>query len=379
MPMTLVIWISLQFPVATYVSRGMARLWQLMQRILSAPSELLAVGMPGSNIFFLLLTKLIHVSLVLSSDEDQVHERMYGGKRVEISQYPYFVTLFNPEMSRAAAICGGGLIARRWIITASHCQTNDSLGMRVAFGLTNVTVGDPTKIGFHTKSMTRHPLWRGQGHTRYDLALIKVPESVKHEWMPILLPLPGDDRNYIDSQMTAKLLAIGPSTPYPSTHTLDKDQGGILKTTEASLSRFLCWHWLQWFPFAWNRGRLDSTTFTPSEVCIVFPPLLDYDFKHKFFLCPYDDGALSVISQRGEQVLQGIMVSAPYDACLHSLFFRKDRYLMKETASFVRIEPEMAFILHTIDESETPHDLAPTMNVWMTYPPIMSRFLAQVD
>ena len=52
-----------------------------------------------------------------SGREIQGDGRIYGGRDVEAGQWPWQASL----QVRGRHICGGALIADRWVITAAHC------------------------------------------------------------------------------------------------------------------------------------------------------------------------------------------------------------------------------------------------------------------
>lgn len=59
----------------------------------------------------------IHGAAVLTSSGDSLDNRIIGGEKVNIEDYPYQVALY----SGGRYTCGGVILSTRWIITAAHC------------------------------------------------------------------------------------------------------------------------------------------------------------------------------------------------------------------------------------------------------------------
>ena len=306
---------------------------------------------------------------------------MYKGKRVDLKEFPYFVTpIFNQTINWYQANIfpsGGALIDPRWVITgarwANHYDTE--LSVRVALGLSSFNGVDLGTAGSPVKNYFYHPL-RKLKEAKNFVGLIEIPHHMKPKEKPLALPLPGDDSAFIDSNHQVTLVSMGPTFSYNLT-TKPKDYGRVLKTATASISRSHCSRrakdWIYW-----GKERWHDLDVAPQQVCIVFHPPSKRDFskvRSKFILCEDDCGGLALIKPRGEPVLGAIMTRQTTVRCGVGIDHRW--ILWKQAQHLVRIEPHMAFILHTIDSSPTIHQLESTMDAWMAHPNILSRFLSQ--
>jgi len=48
-------------------------------------------------------------------------KRIIDGQETEVNEYPWMTFVFNPKVQ---GVCGGSLIASRWVLTAAHCILN---------------------------------------------------------------------------------------------------------------------------------------------------------------------------------------------------------------------------------------------------------------
>lgn len=313
--------------------------------------------------FFLLL---VNVTVIVSSHEakEEVSSRIWNGKNTLTIHVEYYYMVYQilveggPEGANPHP-CGGALIDRHWVLSAGHCLVSRSRKMHAESGLIRFNISD-LKGGTDVHSWVVHPLlYDFEG--KFDLLLIRLKNRSFRQ--PISLPLPGDDRSYLDKAKNAKLVSIGPNH---EDDIRNKANGLSLQTTKTSLSHSTC------HVHDSGDGRwLNARYLGPYVNCITFPAVLD--LRNNAFLLCQDSGSLSVIETNGEEVLQGIIGLTPDPPC--NFRDRAFNFRKKEAQEIVRIEPQMAFILHTIDINSDSHQLNTTMELWMAYPHILSRLL----
>ncbi|XP_015431006.1 PREDICTED: trypsin-1-like [Dufourea novaeangliae] len=101
--------------------------------------------------------------------------RIVGGSNTTIDKYPYQVSIHV----RDKLVCGGSLISPDWVLTAAHCiyrETASSLQIRVKS--TFNSQGGTVINGI--RNAIAHPMYN-TGTLEYDVALIKLPTSIKFD------------------------------------------------------------------------------------------------------------------------------------------------------------------------------------------------------
>merc|ERR1712223_377522 len=128
--------------------------------------------------------------------------RVVGGETTGVNEYPWMALIVKRESSTQQSICGGSLVASKWIVTAAHCvvktmnvTTSDDLEVApienflVILGDHDITTASKTDIarGFLLEEVLVHP-------ERADIALLKLQvEADSDIYTPICLPIPGTD------------------------------------------------------------------------------------------------------------------------------------------------------------------------------------------
>ncbi|XP_077697793.1 kallikrein-14-like [Eretmochelys imbricata] len=87
----------------------------------------------------LLIIAMLVVGAAAASDPEE--SRIIGGRNCDFGSRPYQVALLRNRR----VICGGSLIARKWVLTAAHCGRRGISSLRVHLGDYNVRVKEPTE------------------------------------------------------------------------------------------------------------------------------------------------------------------------------------------------------------------------------------------
>ncbi|XP_049780413.1 melanization protease 1-like isoform X1 [Schistocerca cancellata] len=140
-------------------------------------------------------------------------DRIYGGERATIGQYPWLALLqYRSPEGELAFLCGGALVSPRYVLTAAHClQSKPSGGTLVSVRLgefdvdsefdcfepdvngTRVCADPPLDV--EPERLLPHPGYRGQDNSyQNDIGLIRLNQEVMYtnNIRPICLPSPQD-------------------------------------------------------------------------------------------------------------------------------------------------------------------------------------------
>ncbi|XP_012235769.1 chymotrypsin-2-like [Linepithema humile] len=154
-------------------------------------------------IFYILSIVAIHG---ISADESSNHgPKIVGGSSATDGQYPYQASLRLNNRH----FCGGSIIDKRWILTASHCLTGfNNTAISVVLGSNTLNKG-----GDRYASVKRwiHPYY-SPAFIRNDIGLIKLDKDIVFgdKVKPIALP----KKNFEKSDYPATLSGWG-TTSYP--------------------------------------------------------------------------------------------------------------------------------------------------------------------
>lgn len=126
---------------------------------------------------FLLLAAFCGATLPASAAETvrPFERRIVGGEPADIRKHPWQVAL-NVKLSDGTYLCGGSIIAAKWILTAAHCfeRTTPAGDIRVKSNVTNYRTDG---IWGDVESVYIHKGYNAKTHEN-DIALIKLRSAV---------------------------------------------------------------------------------------------------------------------------------------------------------------------------------------------------------
>jgi secreted trypsin-like serine protease len=108
--------------------------------------------------------------------------RIVGGERTTIEEHPWQVAL-NITQSDGVYLCGGSIIAFKWVVTAAHCftTTNQGRDAKVKAGATNYrTEGVWTEV----EKIVIHQTYNANTHEN-DIALLKLKSPPSGKIVPM--------------------------------------------------------------------------------------------------------------------------------------------------------------------------------------------------
>lgn len=106
-----------------------------------------------------------------------------GGRNAEKNEFPFLINIFSRSADYTDHLCGGSLIAEKWVLTAAHCLLEDvtdkALGT-VKLNEVELFIGSLDIHGKNGRKLTAkkiliHPSFQWPN---FDIALIQLDESV---------------------------------------------------------------------------------------------------------------------------------------------------------------------------------------------------------
>lgn len=182
-----------------------------------------------SSWFFISTTIHAHADLqVLQSDRsrDEIKPHIVGGTKVPPDQRTFQVAL----LTGGQQVCGGAIIADRWVLTAAHCVDGINI-TQVLSGTQTLSKGG----SYHSVSqIIRHPNWDAGLGTGNDIALIQIDGNFANALQRLKLA----DQNIMSSSASAGNQGIVSGWGYVRGNGPASDK--LLQTTNTIISDAQC-------------------------------------------------------------------------------------------------------------------------------------------
>ncbi|XP_063833695.1 venom serine protease 34-like [Ostrinia nubilalis] len=138
--------------------------------------------------------------------------RIVGGQQTGVNEFPMMAGLAHKDIAQIK--CGAVIISKRYVMTAAHCLTGQSLSnLAIIVGEHDVTVGDsPATQGFQVISAIIHPNYTPSNYD-YDIAILKTNADITFSDRvgPVCLPF-----KFVNTDFTgSKLTILGWGTQFP--------------------------------------------------------------------------------------------------------------------------------------------------------------------
>jgi secreted trypsin-like serine protease len=127
--------------------------------------------------FKVLLFSLALIGLVVSQRNVTSHQRVIGGKPVELGDYGYLVYIVADSDSPHSFACGGGILNRRYVITAGHCIASTLFVIYGRLDVNGYRVSDTVQV----QRWYRHPKF-SEKTKAYDIALLELAQDIPENY-----------------------------------------------------------------------------------------------------------------------------------------------------------------------------------------------------
>ncbi|XP_005081695.1 serine protease 33-like [Mesocricetus auratus] len=134
-----------------------------------------------------------HTNLDSVCGRPRASGRIVSGEDAQPGQWPWQVSV----RENGEHVCGGSLIAEKWVLTAAHCFSQDQ-SLSVYTVLLGTISSYPESSEPHeprtVAQFIKHPSYSENEHSSGDIALVQLASSVSFGdyILPVCLPRPGD-------------------------------------------------------------------------------------------------------------------------------------------------------------------------------------------
>ncbi|GMR40882.1 hypothetical protein PMAYCL1PPCAC_11077, partial [Pristionchus mayeri] len=136
-----------------------------------------------------LLSLLSSVSGSYCGESNPPVNRIIGGNYAPPGKWPWQVELIFLRSPTEEGLCGGSIIAPRWILTAAHCFDSAIKIHKIFYGSVETDRSNKTAIALN---YTVHEDWDSNPYKNFpnDIALIELEEPIKFDLSvtPVCLP-----------------------------------------------------------------------------------------------------------------------------------------------------------------------------------------------
>merc|ERR1712121_462108 len=125
--------------------------------------------------------------------------RVVGGHEAAKGEWPWMAKLVRRiPGSSSFSTCGGSILSKDWVLTASHCvkASSNPSHYTVTVGEHNVNRKDPYEVKHAVSRVIMHPKYTGGLGNYHDTALLKMASPISFDNMavgPACLPNQGED------------------------------------------------------------------------------------------------------------------------------------------------------------------------------------------
>ncbi|XP_048387152.2 mast cell protease 1A-like [Stegostoma tigrinum] len=166
------------------------------------------------------LQRALFISLIAVCLAPTYHGvEIIGGHKVKPHSKPYMVSIQVNKCpgKRYVHNCGGALISTKWILTAAHCKTQDTL--QVVLGADSLSKTEKSQQKFQVKKQLPHPHFNTVTKEN-DIMLLELSSEAKLNNYVQLLQLPKNDNEDVKPGTLCTVAgwgATGPSKPASDT------------------------------------------------------------------------------------------------------------------------------------------------------------------
>merc|ERR1712168_604772 len=133
-----------------------------------------------------------------------------GGYDVKRGSFPWQVSIQS-----WGHFCGGTIINKRWILTAAHCFTRGSSGVKIVAGEHNLRYTEGSEQKIYVQRHFTHPAY-GSRNQKNDITLLKLSQDIRFDsytLQAVSVPLISDStckqRKYYGSQISESMVCAG--------------------------------------------------------------------------------------------------------------------------------------------------------------------------